>query len=107
MQTILTFLLRLVVLAAGLVLAASLLVVAVAFAVAWGLRYALARLTGRPVTPFVVRMDRFGGFARGSRGRWQGGAAPAAAPTRPERRELGDVTDVEAKPPRTGGDDPT
>lgn len=62
MQTVLTFLIRLVVLAAGLVIAASLLVVAVAFAVAWGLRYALARLTGRPVTPFVVRIDPRRGF---------------------------------------------
>jgi hypothetical protein len=99
MQTILTFLIRFVLLAAGLVFAASLLAVAVAFAVAWGLRYVVARLTGRPVVPFVVRIDPRAGFG------WMGRGAPqrraeSAAVQRPSTRELGDVTDVEAKPPR-------
>lgn len=100
MQTLFTFLIRLVLLAAGLVFAASLLVVMTLVASAWGLRSAWARLTGRPVTPFVFRMDPRAGFGQVYRGRWQAGATtPAAAPLRPERRELGDVTDVEVKPP--------
>lgn len=101
MQTLLTFLIRLVLLALGLVFAAGLLVVMMLVVAAWGLRYAWARLTGRPVAPFVFRMDPRAGFGQVYRGRWQGGApAAATAPLRPERRELGDVTDVEAKPPR-------
>ncbi len=101
MQTLFTFLIRLVLLAAGLVFAASLLAVMTLVAAAWGLRYGWARLTGRPVTPFVFRMDPRAGFGQVYRGRWQGGATPApGSPLRPERRELGDVTDVEAKPPR-------
>ncbi len=101
MQTLFTFLIRLVLLAAGLVFAASLLVVMTLVASAWGLRYAWARLTGRPVTPFVFRMDPRAGFGQVYRGRWQGQATSAAAsPPRPDRRELGDVTDVEIKPPR-------
>lgn len=100
MQTLFTLLIRLLLLAAGLVFAASLLVVMAVIAAVWGLRYAWARLTGRPVTPFVVRVDPFAGFGRVYRGRSQGAPVSPAAPTRPDRRELGDVTDVEVKPPR-------
>jgi hypothetical protein len=102
MQTLVAVLIRIVLVAAGLVFAISLAAVATLVVALWGARYAWARLTGRPVAPFVLRMDRFGGFGRVVRGRWQGGAAPDPAATRPERRELGDVTDVEAKPPRAG-----
>jgi hypothetical protein len=97
MQTLFAFLIRLVLLAAGLVFAASLLVAAVVLAVAWVLGSAWARLTGRPVTPFVMRVDPRTGFGRMHR-------RPAEpAPARPKERALDDVTDVEAKPPRAEG----
>lgn len=97
MQTILTFLIRLVVLAAGLVFAASVVVLALALAVAWGLRYAFARLTGRPVMPFVVRVDPRGGL------RHLRAKATHRAPAHKDGRAIDDVTDVQAKPPRAGG----
>jgi len=91
MQALLNFLIRLVLLAAGLVFAASLAVAVVLGLALWTLRQGWARLTGRPVTPFVMRVDPRGGFDRMAR------RAPAA---KPHAREIGDVTDVEAKPPR-------
>ena len=76
-------LLRLALLAAGLVFAASLAFVLLVGTAAWLLRAAVARLLGRPVTPFVVRMH------------------PREAFRRPARRfpTGGDVTDVEIKSP--------
>lgn len=91
MQTLFTLLIRIVLLAAGLLVAASLAVVVVLALAAWGVRYAWARLTGRVVSPFVVRIDPRRGFESMAR-------RPAAA--RPAAREIGDVTDVEVKPPR-------
>lgn len=96
--------------AAGLVLFASLLLATLVLAAAWGLRAGWARLTGRPVNPWVMRMDprtRFGTVFRSAR--WSatarsGPVAPdeagsAAAPSRrggvlPGAQE---VTDVEAR----------
>ena len=96
------FLLRLVLIAAGLLFAASLAVVVLLLAALWGLRYLWARLTGQPVLPFVMRVDPRGGFNRMYRARQQKGArtvddGPAATPGR--ERAL-DVTDVEPKLPR-------
>lgn len=97
MQTLVAVLIRVVLVGAGLVFAISLAVVATLVISLWGLRYAWARLTGRPVAPFVFRMDPRAGFGRVYRGR---GVAPATEPTVRERRELADVTDVEPKAPR-------
>lgn len=74
-------LLRLALLAAGLVFAASLAFVLLVGAAAWALRAAFARLLGRPVSPFVARVH------------------PKDAFRRPARRfpTGGDVTDVEVK----------
>lgn len=99
MQTLFNILVRLVLLVAGLVFAASLLVAIVLMVVAWSLRYAWARLTGQPVSPFVVHIDARDGFNRMYRRPGQG-APPPAEPTRTGRRELADVTDVEPKEPR-------
>ena len=88
---------RLVLLAAGLVVAASLLVLMVAFAFVWGLRHVFARLTGRPVSPFVIRIDPRAGFGRTQR------KAADPAPAHRGRRVAAGVTDVEAKPPRSDG----
>ena len=93
MQTLFTLLIRLVLLAAGLVVAASLAVVVALALAGWGLRYAWARLTGRAVSPFVVHIDPRSGFQR---------MAKRSAAVRPASGEIGDVTDVEVKPPRTG-----
>ncbi|MDB5941634.1 MAG: hypothetical protein JWQ13_1200 [Ramlibacter sp.] len=101
MHILITFLLRLLVVTAGLVVAAGLLAVAVLFAAVWGLRYAWARLTGRPVMPFVMRVDPRAGFGRVYRARARDGAAARGEPARPPRPEIGDVTDVQVKPPRS------
>lgn len=56
-------LLRVVVVAMGLVLFASLLVAVMVLALVWALRAGWARLTGRPVTPWVMRMNPRTGFS--------------------------------------------
>ena len=75
-------LLRVVVLAMGLVLFASLLVAALALALVWMLRAGWARLTGKPVTPWAMRMDPRTGFSTVFRSteRWSSGRRGAAAP---------------------------
>ena len=101
MNTVFKLLLRLVLLAAGLVFAASLLFVAVLFLALWALRTAWARLTGKPVAPLVWRFDARSGF--GSVFRARPAAAPAAevGPAAPlAGRQLPDIEDVEVKPPR-------
>lgn len=102
MPTVLAFLLRLALLAAGLVFAASLAIVFVFLLAAWGLRSAWARLTGRPVTPFIMRMGPGRAFEEMMRR-----ARPAEPSRTPRadaaggpRRSIGDVTDVQARPPR-------
>lgn len=98
MQTVLTFLLRLLIVAAGLVFAVSL---AAAFAVmigVWGLRAAWARLTGRPVVPFIIPINPQDILRQMYRRARPASPTPRAAAARP-RREPGDVTDVEPRPP--------
>jgi hypothetical protein len=92
------FLVRAVVLAMGLVFVASLLLVVVALALLWGLRALWAKLTGQPMSPWVMRVDPAAGWNRASRAasRWQPAAKPD--PGRSEMgRDLADVTDVQAK----------
>ena len=96
MQTVSSFILRVLLLAVGLVFAAGLMVVLALVVALWGARSAWARLTGRPVQPFVMRVDPRAGFERMVRR----AATPQAEPARATSREIGDVTDVEAKPPR-------
>ena len=96
---IFTVLLRLVLLAAGLLFAASLLVVAILFMLAWGLSAVWTRLTGRPVMPFVMRVHPREGFSQVFRAR-QGTPRTGGSrgPEAPQRREQpADVVDVEAK----------
>ena len=101
MGTLFQLLLRIFLLAAGLVFAASLALAFVVLLLLWALRSLWARVTGRPVAPFVMRMDPRGGFVRVYRGQSRSAApvAPAEA-DRPFQREIGDVTDVEVKEPR-------
>ena len=77
MPTLLNFLVRVFLLAAGLVFVLSL---ALTFAVMlglWSLRVLWGRLTGKPVAPFAMRFDASQGFARA----WSRQAGPAAQET--------------------------
>ena len=97
MPTLLNFVVRLLLLAAGLLFAASLAAAFVLMLALWSLRAGWARLTGRPVMPFIVRLDPRTGFQRMHRHAGTGGA-----PRRPDgvaRPKLADVTDVEPRPP--------
>lgn len=104
MQTVLKFLLQMVLLAAGLVFAAGLAVLFMGLMLLAGLRMAWARITGRPIVPFVFHVDPRAGFSRF----YRAGRAGATASPKPEesatpgRRVLpgaGEITDVEAKSP--------
>lgn len=104
------FILRVILLLLGLVFAASLAVAALLLAAVWGVRYAWGRITGKPVTPWVMRFNPRSGFDRFRH------AAQPAEPTAADvvsaraRGEsvrspvvLGpadDVTDVRARPAR-------
>ena len=58
------FILRVILLLLGLVFAASLTVAVMLLAAVWGVRYAWARLTGKPVSPWVMRFNPRSGFDR-------------------------------------------
>lgn len=105
------FILRVILLLLGLVFAASLAVAALLLAAVWGVRYAWGRITGKPVTPWVMRFNPRSGFDR-----FRNAAPQPAEPTAADvvsaraRGEsvrspvvLGpadDVTDVRARPVR-------
>ncbi len=108
------FLFRVVLFLLGLILAASLAVAVLLLAAVWGLRYGWARLTGKPVTPWVMRFNPGAGFDR---------FRQATRPTEPTAADVAnarargesvrspvilgpaddDVTDVRARP--VGGRD--
>ena len=77
----------------GVLFFLSLLGAAAVLALVWGLRALWARLTGRPVTPWVMRMDPRTGWSTvyRSTARWT-----AQRPEQPRRddRDVTDVTDV-------------
>jgi len=58
------FAIRVILLLLGLVFAASLAVAVMLLAAVWGVRYAWGRLTGKPVTPWVMRFNPRSGFDR-------------------------------------------
>ncbi|RYF00891.1 MAG: hypothetical protein EOO32_05830 [Comamonadaceae bacterium] len=100
--------LRLVVVALGLVVFLSLLCAAALLAVVWSLRAVWARVTGRPVMPWAMRMDPRTGWSTvyRSTARWSArgaaaGAAPADEPAPGVRsRELPGARDVSDVEPR-------
>jgi hypothetical protein len=102
------FIFRLVLLLVGLVFAASLAVAVLLLAAVWGVRYSWARLTGRPVTPWVMRFNPRGGFDRFRATGRQAEPTPAdvasarargeAADSPVRLRDPGRVTDVQARP---------
>lgn len=93
MQTVATFLLRLLFLTAALVFAASLAFAFVVMLAVWGVRAAWARLTGKPVVPFIVRIDPRGGFQRMYRRSQRSRAAGTDASRRAATADA--ATDVE------------
>jgi hypothetical protein len=99
MPTFLSFVVRVFLVAAGLLFTASLAVAFVLMATAWTVRIAWARLTGRPVMPFMMRIDPRAGFDRMYRRPSQRSRTPRADAIQ-SGAKLGDVTDVEARSPR-------
>ena len=99
MQAFLSLLLRLALVAIGLVAAAAFAVVFGILLAAWLLRSAWGRLTGRPVAPFGMRF----GTRRAFEGMMRRAQAGAGTRTRRadvavgRRARLADVTDVEPK----------
>jgi hypothetical protein len=87
------FLLRLLWLAAGLVFALSLLVMMIVLLAFWGLRALWCKLMGRPVNPFVMRMNPRAGFEHV----FKQANRNDEATDRPSRPVIEDVTDVEPK----------
>ena len=77
MQTVFLTLLRLLLVLAAAIFAASLILAFAVLFVLWGLRALWARLTGQTVAPFVMRVDPRSGFRRVYRGR-TGNAEPQA-----------------------------
>jgi hypothetical protein len=105
----LRLLLRLVWMVFGLVLLVSFFVAALVAGSVLGLRYLWARLTGRPVMPFI-----FSSFSQGSRAQWgqfksttdswTSQATGQISPKLKTRVEAEDVTDVESRPARSPGE---
>ncbi|MES2633943.1 MAG: hypothetical protein V4669_13295 [Pseudomonadota bacterium] len=100
MTTLISFLLRVLLLVAGLASAAVIALGAVVVLALWATRALWARLTGRPSNPFVFRVNPRQGFERMYRGAGQSNPASRTprADSVPTARKIADVTDVEPKP---------
>jgi hypothetical protein len=98
MPAFLSFLFRLIFVVAGLVFAGSLAFAFVLMLAAWSLRSVWARLTGRPVVPFIMRIDPRGGFERMYPRAPRPDFSAKTGAVRPTR-EAADVTDVEPRSP--------
>ena len=92
------FIIWLLLVAAAATFIGAFLVGVLIFLSIWTLRASWARLTGRPVTPFVMRMNPRSGFEQMFRSR--NPMQAEGTPLRPEHREIADITDVEPKEPR-------
>ncbi|WP_343589923.1 hypothetical protein [Paracidovorax wautersii] len=90
--------LRLFVVVVGLVFFLSLVAAVAVLALAWGVRALWAQLTGRPVTPWTMRMDPREGWSTvyRSTARWtaRGGRAEEPATPGARSRELPGARDV-------------
>lgn len=93
MTSILRFLLRLLLIAAGLIFGLSLALVMIVLLAAWGVRALWCKLTGKPLTPFVMRFHPREGFDQ----LFKRADRSEQAPVQASRRLLADVTDVEPK----------
>lgn len=77
---VLRLIVRLVVVTMGLVLFVSLLAAVMVLALVWTVRAGWARLTGQPVTPWVMRMDPRTGFSTAFRSTQRWSTAARGAP---------------------------
>jgi len=82
----------------GLLFAASLVVAVALLMVVWALRAGWARLTGKPVTPWVMRFDPRAGFERFRDAGRQSEASAAEVVGARARGDTAGVTDVRARP---------
>ena len=111
-MAMMNFVLRFILFCLGLIFAVSLAVAVLLLAAVWGLRYGWAKLTGKPVTPWVMRFNPRSGFDRFRAA--QQPAEPTAADVVSARArgestrspialgDAGDVTDVSARPATRG-----
>ncbi|HXE21020.1 MAG TPA: hypothetical protein VN617_01635 [Rhodoferax sp.] len=95
---VIRFVLRVVLLLMALVFIASLLLAATVLLALWGVRRLWARLTGRPVSPWVFRVDPRAQWSRfyHAADRWPRGSTRFGQGT-PTQRKPQDVQDVEVK----------
>lgn len=89
------FLLRLVLVAGGLVFAASLALVAAVLTLLWGVRAVWCKLTGQPINPWAVRLSPRSGLDGFLRKRSD--PQTQASLVKSRRVPTGDVTDVAAR----------
>lgn len=98
LPTLFSFLLRIVLLAAGLLFGLTLAVVFLALLGVWALRAAWLKLTGRPVMPFGMRGYPREAFEQVFRRAGQARSrTPRADSAAPGPRWIREVTDVEPK----------
>ena len=99
------FVLRMVLLLMALVFIASLLLAAALLLAVWGVRRVWARLTGRPVSPWVFRVDPRAQWSRfyHAADRWPGGSTRFGGDAQVQRKPQ-DVQDVEVKELKDPGD---
>jgi hypothetical protein len=105
---VLRLLLRVIWVAVGLILLISFLFAALVVAMALGVRYVWARLTGKPVKPFI-----FSSFTQGQGMAWgqfkstaDAWTAKATGPFSSKAKppiSVADVTDVESRPSKSTG----
>ncbi|MBS0293696.1 MAG: hypothetical protein JSS01_14395 [Proteobacteria bacterium] len=91
---VIRWVLRLVVFAMGAVLFVSLLAAAAVLALLWGARALWARLTGRPVAPWTMRMDPRSGWSTVYRSTARWTAQAPAAQRGGDLSGVHDITDV-------------
>lgn len=99
------FVLRLIVIAGGVVVFLSVLAAAMLLALIWGVRALWARLTGQPVMPWAMKMDPRNGWSTvyRSTARWSAPRERAGDESESRMRGTGmlrpspDVTDVQAR----------
>ncbi len=98
MGRIVNFVIRVILVLAGLVFVASALLAALMVLALWSLRALWARLTGQPVQPWAFQFDRQAIWNRFYRGAGQGQRpSQAQQPNQAARRDDPDIIDVEPK----------
>lgn len=100
LSVLLRLVVQLVLVAVGVVFFLSVLAVAALLALVWALRYGWAKLTGKPVTPWAMKMSPRSGFTTVFRSseRWTGRARPGYP-----GQNMQDLDDVQPAAPRHGG----